>query len=50
MSDPPLSDIDFENKMALVWTTLNYNGFRNEDYITEQIKDISGKLEHVSAR
>ena len=26
----------------------NNNGFRNEDYITEQIKDISGKLEHVS--
>ena len=22
MSDPPLSDIDFTNKMALVWTTL----------------------------
>ena len=22
MSDPPLSDIDFKNKMALVWTTL----------------------------
>ena len=22
MSDPTLSDIDFENKMALVWTTL----------------------------
>ena len=23
MSDPPLSDIDFKNKMAWVWTTLN---------------------------
>ena len=23
MSDPALSDIDFKNKMALVWTTLN---------------------------
>ena len=23
MSDPSLSDIDFKNKMALVWTTLN---------------------------
>ena len=23
MSDPNLSDIDFENKMALVWTALN---------------------------
>ena len=22
MSDPPLSDIDFKNKMAWVWTTL----------------------------
>ena len=22
MSDPPLSDIDFKNKMARVWTTL----------------------------
>ena len=22
MSDPSLSDIDFKNKMALVWTTL----------------------------
>ena len=22
MSDPPLSDIDFKNKMVLVWTTL----------------------------
>ena len=22
MSDPPLSDIDFKNKMAMVWTTL----------------------------
>ena len=24
MSDPPLSDIDFLNKMAWVWTTLNF--------------------------
>ena len=24
MSDPPLSDIAFKNKMALVWTTLKY--------------------------
>ena len=23
MSDPPLSDIYFKNKMAWVWTTLN---------------------------
>ena len=23
MSDPTLSDIDFKNKMAWVWTTLN---------------------------
>ena len=23
MSDPPLSDIDFRNKMTWVWTTLN---------------------------
>ena len=25
MSDPTLSDIDFKNEMALVWTTLNCN-------------------------
>ena len=25
MSDPPLSDIDFKNKMARVWTTLNFS-------------------------
>ena len=24
MTDPPLSDIDFENKMACIWTSLNY--------------------------
>jgi len=24
MSDPPLSDIDFRNKMAWVWTTLKF--------------------------
>ena len=24
MSDPTLSDIDFKNKMALVWTTLKF--------------------------
>ena len=24
MSDPPLSDIDFKNKMAVVWTTLKF--------------------------
>ena len=29
MSDPPISDIHFKNKMALVWTTLNFpNSFR----------------------
>ena len=31
MSDPPLSDIDFKNKMAWVWTTFNVKmipGFR----------------------
>ena len=28
MSDPALSDIDFKNKMALVWTTLKKNRFR----------------------
>ena len=26
MSDPPLSDIDFKNKMASVWTTLKQPG------------------------
>ena len=25
MSDPTLSDIDFENKMVWVWTTLNFS-------------------------
>ena len=25
MSDPPLSDIDFKNKMAWVWTTLEFS-------------------------
>ena len=25
LSDPPLSDIDFKNKMAWVWTTLKVN-------------------------
>ena len=25
MSDPTLSDIDFKNKMARVWTTLNFS-------------------------
>ena len=25
MSDPTVSDIDFKNKMALVWTTLNFD-------------------------
>ena len=24
MSDPSISDINFKNKMALVWTTLKY--------------------------
>ena len=24
MTDPPLSDIDIENKMACIWTSLNY--------------------------
>ena len=24
ISDPPISDKDFKNKMALLWTTLNY--------------------------
>ena len=26
MSDPPLFDIDFKNKMAWVWTTFKKNG------------------------
>ena len=29
MSDPSLSDIDFENKMAWVWTTLKTNQIEN---------------------
>ena len=28
MSDPPLSEFDFKNKMAWVWTTLKYDFFR----------------------
>ena len=28
MSDPTLSDIDFKNKMALVWTTFNFIPFK----------------------
>ena len=28
MSDPTLSDIDFKNKMAWVWTTLNFISFQ----------------------
>ena len=28
MSDPPLSDTDFKNKMALVWTTLKVRKLR----------------------
>ena len=31
MSDPPLSDIDLKNQMALVWTTLKYHGIINND-------------------
>ena len=27
MSDPPISNIDFKNKMTLVWTTLNKKCF-----------------------
>ena len=27
MPDPPLSDIDFKNKMAWVWTTLETDHF-----------------------
>ena len=27
MSDPPLSDIDIKNKMAWIWTTLNWSNF-----------------------
>ena len=29
MSDPPLSDIDFKNKMAWVWTTLKRTTFES---------------------
>ena len=29
MSDPPLSDIDFKNKMAWVWTTLKRTTFKS---------------------
>ena len=34
MSDPPLSEIDFKNKMAWVWTTLK--SFKNE---SEKLND-----------
>ena len=29
MSDPPLSNVDFKNKMAWVWTTLENENFEN---------------------
>ena len=29
MSDPPLSDIDFKNKMTWVWTTLKRTTFES---------------------
>ena len=35
MSDPTLSDIDFRNKMAWVWTTLNLNEiFHRKSHLT----------------
>ena len=36
MSDPTLSDIDFKNKMAWVWTTLKkyYSGVRIVVHVT----------------
>ena len=36
MSDPTFSDVDFKNKMALVWTTLKNESFeisRNSTYL-----------------
>ena len=34
MSDPALSDIDFKNKMALVWTTLKQFFLIDQGFIT----------------
>ena len=31
MSDPPLSDIDFKNKMVWVWTTFKADQFGSDD-------------------
>jgi len=39
MSDPPFSDIDFKNKMARVWTTLNSRQHNDLSNITN-IDDI----------
>ena len=37
MSDPPLSDIDFKNKMVLVWTTLKFIKAKKE-FTKKEIK------------
>ena len=37
MSDPTLSDIDFKNKMAWVWTTLKLDPNHNDEIGLEQI-------------
>ena len=33
MSDPTISDIDFKNKMALVWTNLNKKPLKLESQL-----------------
>ena len=45
LSSSTLKTYVSDQKMTIL--IINYH-FSNEDYITEQIKDISGKLEHVS--
>ena len=45
MSDPPLSDINFKNKMVWVCTTLNYDRPSNSG----QDPTLCSKLESMSA-
>ena len=52
MSDPPLSDIDFKNKMTLVRTTLKISGrFReNYKYFTEMALLSESSTNHIMSR
>jgi len=45
MSDPPLSDIDFENKMALVCTTLNSD--KNELGVFQNCTDVCRVVDNL---